>query len=195
VVDTTPALRAARADVGTVSGPFLASSMPLDGRYPVLALDGAAAPSPTLPAGATVEAEGAGAEPAGRVDSLTADPGGGAYSASVDAARDAALLVKVSYHPRWSAEVDGRPADTLSVAPGLLAVAVPAGVHRVDVRYAGFPVAWRLLLAAAGIAGLAALWWVDRRSSRGSPAPAAAFAGSGRLQLLSPDERPPPGRA
>jgi hypothetical protein len=170
VVDTTAALRAARADVGTASAAFFASSLPLDGRYPVLALDGADPAQPTLPAGAVPP----GLDAVGTVDAVSVDPGGGAYSASVAATRDAALLVKVSYHPRWTAEVDGERADTLAVAPGLLAVDVPAGTHRVDVRYAGFPVAWRLLLAAAAVAGLLALWWVDRRTSRDRREPSLA---------------------
>jgi hypothetical protein len=181
MVDTTPALAADRSDVATVSSEFFTSSMPHDGRYPVLALGGAAPVDPTLAPGASGRA--------GAVRSVRVDPGGGSYRATVAARRPAALLVKVSYHPRWSARVDGEPAAVFPVAPGLLAVAVPAGRHTVVVRYAGVPVALRLGLLAAGAAGLVALAMVDRRGGvlrrrgrrGGAGVGAGAVAGAGGL--------------
>ena len=153
LVDTTAALTADRSDVALASASFFGSSMPMDGRYPLLALDGASPGVPTL-------AGPASARP-GVVTSSQADPDGDAYFATVSASRPAALLVKTSYHPRWAASVDGSPAPVVPVAPGLLAVPVPAGVHRVLVHFAGFPVLWRLGLLAAGAAGLVGLWLFD----------------------------------
>ncbi len=116
--------------------------------------------------------------------------------------------MKVSYHPRWVAEVDGRPATTVPVAPGLLAVEVPAGDHRVTVRFAGFPLGWRLALVAAGAAGLVALWLADTGRLRGRlrvrlrwpsrwPSPWASRpdeAGAhGRRGVLTPVGDPPAG--
>jgi hypothetical protein len=155
--------------VALASAPFLDSAMPGAGRYPLLALDGAEPPLPTLPPGA----------PPGRpgtVRSVEVDPGGDEYAATVSAVRPSALLVKTSYHPRWAAEVDGRPVPVVPVAPGLLAVPVPAGVHQVTVHFAGFPVGWRLALVAVGIAALVGLALVDAGRLR-VPSVARGLAG------------------
>lgn len=98
------------------------------------------------------------------VTGTTVDGDGNQYTATVEARRHAAMLVKTSYHPRWQAEADGEPAPTTAVAPGLLAVEVPPGRHDVTVRYAGFPAAQRLLLVLAGAGALVALVRSDHRS-------------------------------
>ena len=164
MVDTTAALRADRSDVALVSAPFLNSAMPLDGRFPVLALDGAAAAPPTLRPRAVPGRPG---PVVGVVDDL-----GDSYAATT-CSRDAALLVKTSYHPRWVAEVDGRPAPVVAVAPGSDGGRGPGRPPRVTVRFAGFPLGWRLALLAVGVAGLIAVgWWT------GSPRAAfGRFAG------------------
>ena len=159
VIDTTPAIATSRDGLGTAIMPFLASTMPLDARYPLLALDGADPPAPTLPPGTP-----AGSSP-GAVVSAEVQADGNRYVATVDAERDAAVLVKTAYHPRWEVEVDGRPADAVLVAPGLLAVEVPAGRHQVEASFAGFPRLPRVGLVLLGVAALAGLAVSDRRRS------------------------------
>jgi hypothetical protein len=159
VVDTTAAIETDRADLGAALAPFLRSALPLEGRYPVLALDGDQPARPTLTVGTP-------ASPAGQVAVAHADDDGNRYAATVDADRAAAVLVKTAYHPRWQARVDGEPAETVMVAPGLLAVEVPAGRHTVDAHFAGFPALWRSLLIVLGVAALAELVALDRRPWR-----------------------------
>ncbi len=48
MIDTTAALQADRADVALASAAFFNSTMPLEGRYPVLSLDGTTPALPTL---------------------------------------------------------------------------------------------------------------------------------------------------
>jgi uncharacterized membrane protein YfhO len=47
-------------------------------------------------------------------------------------------VLSVSFDPGWSATIDGHVAPVQMVSPALVAVAVPAGRHRVAFRYTGF---------------------------------------------------------
>lgn len=58
------------------------------------------------------------------------------YSALVDSSgAPERLLLKVSFHPFWSAEVDGKRTEIEHVAPNLMVVDVPPGQHRVRLRF------------------------------------------------------------
>jgi len=58
------------------------------------------------------------------------------YSALVDSSgAPERLLLKVSFHPFWTAQVDGERAGVDHVAPNLMAVDVPPGRHRVYLRF------------------------------------------------------------
>jgi hypothetical protein len=158
LVDTTPPIRVDRNDTAVASELFLASDMPADGRYPLLALDGARAGPTTAPAGH--------ASRPGTVSGVSTDPGGQWFAADVHASRPGVVVVKVSDHPRWTARVDGRGVPTFPVAPGLLAFAVPAGNHHVQATFDGFPALAGGGLALAGLVGLALLLLIDRRARR-----------------------------
>jgi hypothetical protein len=74
-----------------------------------------------------------------------------------DASASGHLVVAEAYQEGWRATLDGkevpvRPANVL-----FRAVAVPAGRHRVELRYRPFAVYWGAALTATGLAGLAAL--------------------------------------
>ena len=74
---------------------------------------------------------------------------GEVYEASFHAARDCYVLFKMTWHPNWKAELDGKPAPAVMVSPGFPAVAVPAGDHRIRFHYQ--PEWWR---SAGAILGL-----------------------------------------
>jgi hypothetical protein len=75
----------------------------------------------------------------------------------VRAPRPSMLVVTDTHYPGWEARVDGRPAPLLRANGYLRAVAVPPGLHRVEMRYrprslaiGGAVSAGSLLLVAAG---------------------------------------------
>lgn len=61
--------------------------------------------------------------------------GPSSYRASVDAAQPGHLVFKMTHHPWWRASVDGQPQPLEWVAPGFMAVSVPAGSHQVAFDY------------------------------------------------------------
>jgi Bacterial membrane protein YfhO len=96
-----------------------------------------------------------GAVPPGRAE-VTADHGE-QLEVRVAAARPALLVVTDAWHPGWSATVDGRRAELRKVDGVLRGVTVPAGAHRVVMRYRPPGMGASLPLAGLGLAGLAAL--------------------------------------
>jgi hypothetical protein len=73
------------------------------------------------------------------------------------------LVVTDSFDPGWGASVDGAPADVLQANLLFCAVQVPAGRHRVELRYRSPAAAWGLAATAlAVVLGLAA-WELGRR--------------------------------
>ena len=156
---TTPIVTDRPGIVGAV-GAFLRSSMAADGEYPLLALDGLPVGNPTAP---TQEET---TDRPGQVD-VAYDLGrDGMIGGQVTMRRPAVVVLKMSYHPRWTVTVDGERADPVLVAPGFLAVEVPAGRHDVAFRYRAISgwetLAW-MALGALGLLGLV-MW--DRRSRR-----------------------------
>jgi len=77
--------------------------------------------------------------------------GDAVHEAIVETDEDgAAVMLRLTWHPRWRATVDGLPVKTLHVTPGFVAVRVPAGRH--DVRFAYEPGgAKTALLVMAGL--------------------------------------------
>jgi hypothetical protein len=90
--------------------------------------------------------------------------GPNAYSAIVDAAgAPERLLLKASFHPLWTAEIDGQSTTIEQVAPNLMAVDVPAGRHRVRFRYRN-PVYQKVLFLGSL---LFVLCWLGTDAARG----------------------------
>jgi hypothetical protein len=78
------------------------------------------------------------------------------------------LILSEVYYPGWEATVDGQRADLVRADGILRGVALPAGSHRVEVRYAPGSLAWglwisALALAASVLAGIAG-WRLSRRA-------------------------------
>lgn len=85
-------------------------------------------------------------------------------------ARAASLLVLTdSWAPGWKATVDGRDAEVRRVDYLVRGVAVPAGRHRVELRYA--PASWRAgwITSLVALLALGALVVLERRRARGRP--------------------------
>lgn len=78
------------------------------------------------------------------------------YEAEVRAAFDGApVVIRVSHHPGWRAYVDGREVPLRRFEPAMMAIDLPAGVHRVELRFR-WPW-WSWLLLGGTAAALAAL--------------------------------------
>jgi hypothetical protein len=129
VVDRSKAIPADRASMRTSMLPFMGSDQASRGIYPGVAFDGAKGPPPTF--------VGAAPPPglAGSVVRQEARLEDGHFSAVVRARRPAVDLVKATYDPRWRATVDGKSVKPVMMAPSLVGVDVPAGTHRVEMRY------------------------------------------------------------
>ncbi len=78
------------------------------------------------------------------------------------------LVISEFWYPGWSATVNGVAAPIEPVNGALRAVAVPAGVSEVTLRYSPLSFTIGLLAAVVGLALLIALIWL----TRSSPAPA-----------------------
>jgi hypothetical protein len=160
VVDTTPAITTTSQGIDVAVDAFLHSDLPSQARYPLLALNGRDPGSPTLPGGS--------AEPSGLPGAVSLAYGSvdGVVGGVVTATRPAAVVLKMSAHPRWHATVDGEPARVRVVAPGFMAVDVPAGTHRVEFTYEAVSGAETVGWFALGAIALGGLWMLDRRLSR-----------------------------
>src|SRR6266511_762094 len=157
VVDRAPAVAADRTDVEAATRSFRNSSDALRGLYPGVAFAGGSAPPPTFD-GATPP-QGS----PGTVDSQSETLQDGIFTASVDATRPAAVLLKATYDRRWTATVDGLEAKPAMMAPSVVGVDVPASHHVVRFQYA--PYGHYPLLVAIGLVTLIALALVPRREA------------------------------
>lgn len=73
------------------------------------------------------------------------------------------LVVNVLYNPFFSATVDGQPARVMETEDSQMAVEVPAGNHRVVLRYVDPHFYRGLALAVAALAVCLAIAWFSRR--------------------------------
>ena len=91
--------------------------------------------------------------------------GDGVLQAEIDVKRASMLLLKSSYHPNWTASVDGIPKSPVMLMPGFIGVHLEPGRHTVIMEYRVRPI--RNLLLGVGFLTLVliALW--DRLNSRG----------------------------
>lgn len=78
------------------------------------------------------------------------------------------VVVADTYYPGWEATIDGAPTNIYPAEALFRAVQVPAGTHRVEMRYR--PRSLRVGLWACGVAlsACALLLWATRRARRGS---------------------------
>jgi hypothetical protein len=158
VVDRGPAVSANRSDIEQATRDFRNSNLALKGIYPSVAFAGAG------PLQQSFEGSQPPRGPAGQVLSQSNKLKDGRFDATVEARRRAVVLLKATYDPRWSVNVDGVRAAPEMMAPSLVGVEVPPGKHVVKFRYkpyAGYPV-----LLAIGALTLVALVLVPMISDR-----------------------------
>jgi hypothetical protein len=104
----------------------------------------------------------------GDVPVAVVDAADGSLDAQVRASAPAWLATSWSWHPRWTATVDGVAVEPAMLAPAVVGVPVPAGEHAVSLRYRPYP--WTPVLVLGGLAAFAALalapWMLERRRLR-----------------------------
>jgi hypothetical protein len=157
VVDTTSAITADRTNIGQRTENYLNSAMPAAGITPVIAFAGRAAATPTAPF----------AQPAGSPGNVSVQydlPDDGSFGGVVNANRNAVVMLKATYDPRWHVTVDGKPARTQMLAPSFVGVAVTPGQHRIEFHYVPYQYYWVLFLI--GALTLVALVVLPRRGRR-----------------------------
>ena len=157
VVDTIAPVAADRRNLGQQTASILDSGLFARRYLPTIAFGSAAAAEPTLGAD---ELPGR----AGDVLSAAAEPQAGTFAGTVDLSREAAVLFKVSFDPRFSATVDGVEVPTEMLAPAFVGVRVPEGRHEVALSYEPFPFTGPLI--ALGILAIVGLWFVGSRGRR-----------------------------
>ena len=116
---------------------------------------------------------------AAKVTDITHGPN--SVSMDVSTPVDAFLVCSDNYDRRWTAELDGKPVPLYQGNYVMRTVPVPAGVHKLEMRFAlgqkAIPMnrlhiwtAWCLYFVA--IAGAFVLIWRERRSDCAAPSPA-----------------------
>jgi hypothetical protein len=93
---------------------------------------------------------GAGPLPQGEVIAYSYQPSPGDqpdYTFDVEAQATTTFMIKVSWHPRWHAFLDGAPVTIRRVTPEFMAVDVPKGRHHVAFRFDRPLWAWLVWLA------------------------------------------------
>jgi Bacterial membrane protein YfhO len=187
VVDTIgPPVVADRTNMGQANAAILHGADLAARRLPTVAFDGAAAADPTLVPGAAPSTS------PGEVMFQGNQAADGTYGGFVTAARSAVVMLKVSYDPRWTAQVDGKDVPTQMVAPSFVGVPVSAGSHSITFKYQPYPYYPELLLL--GALTLLALYFAPRwgvlaptgdpgratssRSATRTPAPQVPAAGT-----------------
>ena len=133
VVDRIGSVVAERSNLATASRAFMQSSLATRDIYPSVAFSGRAPSAPTV-AGDTPPSG-----PPGSVVIQQEDRQDGVFTATVEAARPAVVLLKASYDPRWTVTVDGLRSDPVMMAPSLVGVDVPSGRHDIRFRYPPYP--------------------------------------------------------
>jgi hypothetical protein len=87
----------------------------------------------------------------------------GRISVETRSAAPAFLVVSESYFPGWEATVDGKPAPIYQTNYVLQGVPVPAGSHRVELRYRAAGAATGSIISLGTLALLASLMIYSRR--------------------------------
>ena len=164
VVDALPPITADRTNLAEHVKSWLQSPLPKDGKFPTIAFGGAVGAPTTLPPAQPVSG------PAGIVENESDSLQDGLVSGQLTLNRPAMVMLKASFDPRWTVEVDGVQLPPQMVAPSFVGREVPAGTHTVVFRYRPFP-RYDVLFALGALVfvGLSVgpRWWRRLGQSRG----------------------------
>lgn len=92
------------------------------------------------------------------------------YTLETECAQPAVLLINNKHHPAWKVQVDGQPAPLLRANFLMQGVFVPAGKHRVDLRFEPPVTVFYVSLASFGVA-LGLCLWLVLAARRPQPVP------------------------
>jgi len=164
LVDSDLVLAGGKEDLHQAASLWLAGSLPLAQQHPQVLLG--ATPRGDASVRPLAEAERALAAlpalpTAARGVILHQSAGAQVYEAEVQVGRECALMLKVGYHPRWRATVDGAAAETIMLLPGYLGVRLPPGRQTVRLAYAPGP--GRVILMGLGALTLLLVALAERR--------------------------------
>jgi uncharacterized membrane protein YfhO len=109
--------------------------------------------------------------PPGRVDITSFDPE--RVVLETDASAPSLLVLAEAWYPGWSATVDGAPVAVVPANAWMRAAPVPAGRHRVELRFRSRWLLPGALLSLFTAGGLALLVRRERRAQRHAQAPPA----------------------
>jgi hypothetical protein len=103
-----------------------------------------------------------------------------------DSAEPIRALVSYTYSPRWGTTVDGLAVETAS-RENMIRLILPAGQHRVEIRYQPFGTVWPVLGWAAALLGAigCAAGWLFESLRRGKESPKRDF-----LEMFQKPEGP-----
>jgi Bacterial membrane protein YfhO len=141
-----------RTDLGARSYPLLRSPLGSEHAYLRVNAAGPGRGRPTLPTVHQVST--------GSVSTETDHLVQGKVSATVSMQKPGVAVLSASFDPGWTVTVDGHVQRTEMIAPAVVGVRVPAGVHRIVFQYDGFS-DYPLLFAISALA-LTLLFLADR---------------------------------
>jgi hypothetical protein len=161
-----PVVVANRSNIGPKMEPFMNSDLPGRGHYQPVSFAGSSAASITADPMTVPPA------PPGTVSDVAIDMGAGYARATVDAERPGALILKVSFDPRWRVTVDGVQVPPQMFSPSFVGRELTTGRHEVSLEYIPFP-RYDILVAIAVVSllGPTAVARLRHRSRDRSPDP------------------------
>ncbi|MCX8155619.1 MAG: YfhO family protein [Verrucomicrobiae bacterium] len=107
----------------------------------------------SAPAGVQPAAEGGAT---GKVEWVSYAPK--AYTVETECPQPAVLLINNKHHPAWKVRVDGQPAELVRANFLMQGVFVPAGKHRVELRFEPPVTVFYVSLASFGVALVLCVW-------------------------------------
>jgi hypothetical protein len=164
LVDSPFAVNVRKEDFARAQQQWLASPLAAAGVYPRVRLLEKDEPDPS-----GIDVEGydvrfpapAAAPAPGELQSV--ERRGEDFIVQARADRPCNLLLKMSFHPRWKANVDGKSASVVQLMPSYIGVPLNEGVHRIELRFDPGPE--KKILACLGGALLLGFVFASRKLS------------------------------
>jgi len=93
--------------------------------------------------------------------------GPGRIKIAYAAKRPAAFVAAITYHPGWTARVDGHELQTYPTEIGQIGILLPPGKHTLTLRFWEPAVTWGAALTLVGLVLAGVLWWRGGRRTGG----------------------------